>query len=148
MSSSSENMNRKGRVRRGNPSRKSSEYGFITEDTKIARCDNQDIVSVNSQLPKNSAKRNLSKEIDDESHCKRQNFHLREKSANSVGNIDGDAFVPPKCTTPAVSLPQGTDFKAKSPQKRKKGLDDGNSQKKAASGCDFSDSSSSTVARH
>lgn len=141
-------MNRKGRVRRGNPARKSSEYGLITEDTKIAQCDNQDILSVNNQLPKNSAKRNLSKEIDDESRCSRQNFHLREDSATSVGNFDGDAFVPPKCTTPAVSLTQGTDFKAKSPQKRKKGLDDGNSIKKIPSGCDVSDSISSTVARH
>lgn len=143
----SENMNRKGRVRR-NPARKSNEYGFITEDAKIAQCDNQDILNVNNQLPKNSAKRNLSKEIEDESHCNRQNFHLREESANSIGNFDGDAFVPPKCTTPAVSLAQGTDFKAKSPQKRKKGLDDRNSIKKIASGCDVSDSSSSTVARH
>lgn len=148
MFSFTENMNRKGRVRRGNPARKSSEYGLITEDTKIAQCDNQDILSVNNQLPKNSAKRNLSKEIDDESRCSRQNFHLREDSATSVGNFDGDAFVPPKCTTPAVSLTQGTDFKAKSPQKRKKGLDDGNSIKKIPSGCDVSDSISSTVARH
>ena len=148
MLSSSENMNRKGRVRRGNPARKSSEYGLITEDTKIAQCDNHDILSVNNQLPKNSAKRNLSKEIDDESHCNRQNFRLREESANSVGNFDGDAFVPPKCTTPAVSLTQGTDFKTKSPQKRKKGNDDGNSIKKIANASDVSDSSSSTVARH
>ena len=148
MFSFTENMNRKGRVRRGNPARKSSEYGFITEDTKIAQRDNQDILNVNTQLPKNSAKRNLSKEIDDESHCNRQNFHLREESATSVGNFDGDAFVPPKCTTPAVSLTQGTDFKAKSPQKRKKGFDDGNSFKKIASSCDVFDSSSSTVARH
>ena len=148
MLSFSENMNRKGRVRRGNPARKSSEYGLITEDTKIAQCDNHDILSVNNQLPKNSAKRNLSKEIDDESHCNRQNFRLREESANSVGNFDGDAFVPPKCTTPAVSLTQGTDFKTKSPQKRKKGNDDGNSIKKIANASDVSDSSSSTVARH
>lgn len=148
MLSFSENMNRKGRVRRGNPARKSSEYGLITEDTKIAQCDNHDILSVNNQLPRNSAKRNLSKEIDEESHCNRQNFRLREESANLVGNFDGDAFVPPKCTTPAVSLTQGTDFKTKSPQKRKKGNDDGNSIKKIANGCDVSDSSSSTVARH
>ncbi|XP_078379381.1 uncharacterized protein LOC144662450 isoform X2 [Oculina patagonica] len=143
-----ENMNRKARVRRGNPTRKSNEYGFVTEDTKIAQCDNQDISNVNNPLPKNPAKRNLSKEIDDESLCSRQNFHLREEKVKTIGNFNGDAFVPPKCTTPAVSLAQSTDLKAKSPQKRKKGFDDANSLKKMASGCDISDSSSSTVSRH
>lgn len=149
---SSENMNRKGRIRRGNPARKSNEY---TENTKIEQCDNQDILNVNNQLPRISAKRNLSKEIEDESHCDRQNFHLREENMNSNGNFVRDAFVPPKCsTTPAVSITQGSDFKAKSPQKRKKGFDEGNPliHKKISSGCEASDannySASSTVARH
>lgn len=145
---SSENMNRKGRVRRGNPTRKSVECGFVAEDTKIEQCDNQDVINVNNQLPKNSAKRNLSKEIEDESYCNRENFHLRQDKVNTIGNFDGNAFVPPKCTTPAVSSAQSTDLKAKSPPKRKKCLDEANQLKKIANGCEISDNSSSTVSRH
>ena len=145
-----ENMNRKARVRRVNPVRKSNDYGVPAEDTKIAQCDNQDIFSVNNQLSRNSAKRNLSKEIDLESHCER--LYTREEKRNRNGSMDGGPFVPPKCTSTPAGSTQDSDFKTKSPQKRKKGFEEGNSLKRISNGNNVSDvnnySASSTVARH
>ena len=156
---SSENMNRKGKVRRGNPAQKSNEHGFVLEDKEMAQCGNENALKVNNQLSRATAKRNLSKEIEDESD--RVNFKERW---NSNGNFICDAFVPPKCATPAVSTEQSSEcIKAKSPQKRKKSVDEGHCAKKIASGCDVSnanslfnsdsfsmkrDNSSVTVARH
>lgn len=156
----SENMNRKGKIRRGNPARKSNEHGFVMEDKEMAQCGNEDVLKVNNQLSRATAKRNLSKEIEDESD--RVNFKSKEERWNSNGNFVSDAFVPPKCATPAVCSEQSSEFiKAKSPQKRKKSVDEGHSAKKIASGCDVSNANSlfnsdsfsmkrdnSSVARH
>jgi hypothetical protein len=70
----SENMNRKGRVRR-NPARKSNEYGFITEDAKIAQCDNQDILNVNNQLRKVVQNEEAQKFSSDTISAKIQKYH-------------------------------------------------------------------------
>ena len=155
-------MNRKGKIRRGNPSRKSNENGlaFVTEEKEMVQCDNQDISNKNNQLPRNTAKRNLSKEIEGESDRERMNLHSRDEKYNSNRNFVGDAFVPPKCATPGVPSAQNTELiKAKSPNKRKKSDNDGHSAKKIASSCDVPDANnlyssnsskkdSSSVARH
>lgn len=148
-----ENMNRKARVRRGNPGKKSNEYSFASEDTKIAPCDNQDISNVNNQLSRNSAKRNLSKEIDQESHSETHELYARDEKGNRNGNMDGRPFVPAKCSSTPAVLPQDSDFKPKSPQKRKKACEEGNSLKRIPSGSNLSEgninhATSSTVVRH
>lgn len=132
-------MNRKGKIRRGNPARKTNEYGFVTGNKEFVQGDNQDSLTVNNQLLRNTAKRNLSKDIEDESNRGRASFNSRDEKCSANGNFIGAAFVPPKCATPAVSSVQSSEFiKAKSPQKRKKNLDEGHSVKKIASGCDIS----------
>ena len=121
-------------MRRGNPARKSNDRGFM-EDKEIGQCDNQDILNVNNQLPRNTAKRNLSKEIEGETDRDRMNLNSREvKCSANENNFIGDAFVPPKCATPAVSTAQSSEF-IKSPQKRKKSVDEGQFGKKIASTC-------------
>lgn len=150
-------MNRKGKIRRGNPPKKLDENGVALLEKIVGR-DNQDILNGNNQLSRNTVKRNLSKEIEEESGRERINYHSwKEKCRLKEDNL-GDAFVPPKCATPAVSIAENV--KAKSPQKRKKSLDEGNSVKKIASGCDVSGANNlnisgnlkrennSTVARH
>lgn len=150
-------MNRKGKIRRGNPPKKVNENGVALLE-KIVGCDNQDILNGNNQLSRNAVKRNLSKEIGEESGQERINYHSWKEKCRSKEDNLGDAFVPPKCATPAVSIAENV--KAKSPHKRKKSFDEGNSVKKIASGCDVSGANNfnvsgilkretnSTVARH
>ena len=141
----------------GNPPKKLNENGVALLE-KIVGCDNQDILNGNNQLSRNTVKRNLSKEIEEESGRERINYHSWKEKCRSKEDNLGDAFVPPKCATPAVSIAENV--KAKSPQKRKKSLDEGNSVKKIASDCDVSGANNlnisgnlkrennSTVARH
>ncbi|XP_068733422.1 protein capicua homolog isoform X2 [Montipora capricornis] len=127
-------MNRRGKMRRGHI-RKSNEAECVTKDEAMER--DETTLNTNNQLSKLSAKRNLSQELESESD--RVNIHSKEERSLSNGNIVRDAFVPPKCATPAVSSEQSSEFiKAKSPQKRKKGVDESPSAKKVAAGCDVS----------
>ena len=124
-------MNRKGKGRRGSLTTRKVNSGLDPEDAKslhIGVCDNQVSLNANNHSSRCtealSAERILSKQID-EGVSIESSFDSQEQSATE--NIDPATvgpFVPPKCSTPAVSVSKASDVtKVKSPQKKRKGLD-------------------------
>lgn len=127
-------MNRRGKARRVS-SRKSNELGLLSEDKEMER--GEPILNTNNQLSRISVKRNLSKEL--ESNSDLGNVHVKGERSFLTGNIERDAFVPPKCATTAVSSEQSSElFEAKSPQKKAKSSDEAHLSKKITAGCDVS----------
>ena len=130
-------MNRRGKARRVS-NRKSNEVGFLSEDKEMER--GELILNTNNQLSRISVKRNLSQEL--ENNSDRGNEHVKEKRSFSNGNIERDAFVPPKCATTAVSSEQSSElFNVKSLQKKSKSSDEAHLSKHIIAGCNVSNES-------